>query len=653
MQDPEFVALKNLISELQRAHHEIQKRLERSASDQRRLEERVRLVEDTPSFRFMRAVGRLLATQKRRLGQVLLRSPLRTYSSRLLSPVPGPDQYGAWMEEQRLSAASPECCRSTSKAWRIQPCVSIVMPIHNPRREWLQHAIDSVLAQSYENWQLCVCHDAASEAWVHDYMCLLARKDKRIRHVAASPWVGISGALNQAGSLASGDYIGFLDPNDALADRAIYAIVETLQTGPADIVYSDEDHLDPNGDRARPRFKPGWSPELLLTCMYLGHFLVVSRAGLEQAGWFRSTCDGAEDYDLVLRMTDANAEVRHVPEVLYHARQLPVVSEASRTSAARAAVESLSEAVRRRGWKGQAGQGELPGTYCLRREIDRYPSVSVIVCSRNSELLQACLESLRRNTNYPNWEIVIVMHTFGCDRNLAQVVSASKCASVAYSGQFNFSRMNNLGAAAARGDLLIFLNDDVEAIQPDWMTYMTAQLMRPDAGAVGACLLYPSGMLQHAGVVVPMSDGAGHAGRGSPPNSSEFWPWLSFTRNVTAVTGACLGIRRAVFERLGGMDTAFPNNYNDVDLCLRADREGFMTIYESRALLRHKECATRVPGTTFDERELFHARWGHLLGSPDPYYNPSLRTDTEAVMLRFPVATPAVSAAGKSAEPMS
>src|SRR5256885_133194 len=256
MQDPEFIALKCQISELQRANHELQRRLERSASDQKRLEERVRLIEETPSFRFMRAVGRLLSTQKSRFDQVILRSPLRTYYSRLIAPSPGPDQYGAWIEEHRLIAHSPECRRSASRAWHIQPCVSIVMPIHNPRREWLQGAVDSVLAQSYENWQLCLCHDAASEAWVSDYICLLARKDTRIRHVPSSPWLGISSALNQAASLASGDYVGFLDQNDALEDCAVHAIVETLQSGPADIVYSDEDHLDDNGDRAKPNFKP-------------------------------------------------------------------------------------------------------------------------------------------------------------------------------------------------------------------------------------------------------------------------------------------------------------------------------------------------------------------------------------------------------------
>src|SRR5260221_13239571 len=180
MQDPEFIALQSRISELLRANHEIQKRLERSASDQKRLEERVRLIEDTPSFRFMRAVGRLFTAQKRRLDQVILHSPLRTYYSRWFSPAPGPDQYGAWMEEQRLIAESPERRRSTSKAWSVQPCVSILMPIHNPRQDWLRNAVDSVLAQSYENWQLCLWHDAASEAWVNEYICLLARSDTRI-----------------------------------------------------------------------------------------------------------------------------------------------------------------------------------------------------------------------------------------------------------------------------------------------------------------------------------------------------------------------------------------------------------------------------------------------------------------------------------------
>src|SRR5262249_3068115 len=262
---------------------------------------------------------------------------------------------------------------------------------------------------------------------------------------------------NRAGSLASGDYVGFLDQNDALEDSAVHAVVETLQSGPADIIYSDEDHFDGDGVRARPNFKPGWSPELLLSGMCLVRFLVVSRAGMEQAGWFRSACDGAEDYDLVLRMTDANAKVKHVPEILYHARQHP----AAVTSSVPAARQSLTDAALRRGWKGHASEGGLPGASSLTREVERYPSVSVIICSRNSKLLQTCLESLQRYTDYPDWETVVVMHTFGCDRNLARVVSTSKCVSVAYSGPFNFSRMNNLGAATAKGDLLIFLNDDV------------------------------------------------------------------------------------------------------------------------------------------------------------------------------------------------
>jgi GT2 family glycosyltransferase len=266
--------------------------------------------------------------------------------------------------------------------------------------------------------------------------------------------------------------------------------------------------------------------------------------------------------------------------------------------------------------------------------MERPPSVSVIICSRQSDLLKRCIASLRERTRYADWEIVVVQHTAGAGGERKRFVGPAECTVLPYSGQFNFARMNNMGAAVSQGDLLIFLNDDVEPIGANWMTCMAAQLVREEVGAVGPALLYPSGFIQHAGIVVGMSDGAGHVGRGLTPDGCELWPWLSFSRNVCAVTGACLGMRKPVFEHLGGMDTAFPNNYNDVDLCLRAAQAGLATIYEPHALLWHKECATRTGGTTFEERELFHTRWDPIR-SGDPYYHPSLRLDTEAVMLRF------------------
>lgn len=584
-------------------------------------------------------------TQKRRLGQRLLQSSLHAYYLKFIRPVNIRDQYAAWASAERLVHPSRESLRATARAWSFQPCVSILLAIYNPQREWLEKAIDSVMAQSYENWQLCLCCDgpAPTKGGVNDYLGNLVRSDGRIRLATLPARRGISSALNEAGTLAVGEYIGFLGQDDVLSPHALHAVIEELQNGPADIVYSDEDLIDAEGLPERPRIKPGWSPELLLSCMYLGHFLVASRVAIGRVGWFRGEYDGAQDYDLVLRITDGTAEVRHVPQILYHRRQRPGWSLATRLAkryTASAGLQSLSDAAARRGWKAQVEPGPLPDTFWLSREMERYPSVSVVICSRNSRLLKRCLRALRKFTRYPHWEIVVVQHSSGGDLNLARVVEAGKCRTTLYSGPFNFSRMNNLGAAVATGDILIFLNDDVEPINRDWMERIAAQLTREDVGVVGAYLLYPSGTIQHAGVVIGMGDGAAHAGRGLTPHGSAYWPWLLLTRNVMAVTGACLGIRRQLFDRLGGMDPLFPNNYNDVDLCLRAVREGLMVIYESRARLRHRECATRVGGTSLEERQLLRNRWGDLLSSGDPYYSPLLRSDIEEVSLRPPAHTP-------------
>jgi GT2 family glycosyltransferase len=369
--------------------------------------------------------------------------------------------------------------------------------------------------------------------------------------------------------------------------------------------------------------------------MYLGHFLVVSRATIEQAGWFRGQCDGAECYDLALRISEASPKVHHVPQVLCHWRSDWTGSAADLSStnhSIEAGRRSLEEAVKRKGWCARVVPGPIPATYSVQRKIESYPTLTVVICSRNGKLLERCLKSLKSTTVYPEWDVVVVWHMVSQDEPRLPAGLAAKV--VPFAGQFNYSRMNNLGAAAAKGELLLFLNDDVEPILEDWMSCLAAQLIRENVGIVGACLLYPSGLIQHAGVVPGMLDGAGHPGRGLRPTGTDLWPWLLLPRNVSAVTGACMGVRKAVFERLGGMDTAFPNNYNDVDLCLRAAREGFLTIYEARAVLRHHECATRPPGTNFDERELFHSRWSEILESGDPYYSPSLRNDTELPAFR-------------------
>jgi len=275
----------------------------------------------------------------------------------------------------------------------------------------------------------------------------------------------------------------------------------------------------------------------------------------------------------------------------------------------------------------------LPGTYCLRRRVSGKPFVSIVTCSCQPRRLRRFLRVLRKRTDYANLEMVIVQHKTSDAFGVESVLREWHCVRVPYEGPFNFALMNNMGASLAQGEVLVFMNDDVEPLSDDWLAFMVAQAQRGDVGAVGAKLVYPSGAIQHAGVVIGIMDGAGHPGRHL--RSASHWRWLHMTRNVSAVTGACLAVRRGVFQQLGGFDYSFPENYNDVDFCLRAREAGYQVIYEAAAVLRHYEARSRVAVVRYDERENFHKRWGGLIGAGDPFYNANLTRDREDLSLRM------------------
>jgi GT2 family glycosyltransferase len=586
-------------------------RIERQEKAIRRLEERLLAIENSRFFRLLRWPGRFLLGWKIRLGQVLLRSPLHPLYLKLAQPKSSEELYRQWIAREQPSAGE----------LRRQPLISIVMPVHDPPRPWLEAAVDSVRNQSYERWQLCVCNDASREPWVTAYFRALS--DPRITFIDSPERLGISGAANRAGQLARGEYVGFLDHDDVLAPFALHAVVEALQGADADLIYSDEDRLDEKGNRVEPIFKPGWSPDLLLSCMYMSHFLVARRAALDRIGWLRGEYDGSHDYDLALRLTDGPTVVRHIPRVLYHWRRHAgsTAADAKAKPYTHAAGKlALEDAVRRRGWNVSVEDGSLPNTYRVRRLVAGSSKVTIVICTRSPRLAKRVVRAVGRTTAYPNYEILLVEHG---------VQTGLTVARVPYSGPFNFAAMNNLGAGKASGDILVFLNDDVEPLDAGWLTALVAHAERPDVGIVGARLLYPSGAIQHAGMAVGIMEGAGHPHRDT--FASAWWHWLPFTRNVAAVTGACLAIRRTVFDELGGFNEAFPVNYNDADLCLRARAAGYEVIYEPGAVLRHEECRTRTRGIRLDEIDLWEERWGDW---SDPFYSPHLTPTREDASLR-------------------
>jgi O-antigen biosynthesis protein len=585
------------------------------------LERRLLDIENSRFLRTLQWPGRFLGDWKGRLGQLLLHSPLHPLYLKLVNPHFTADRYRFWVESER---APGEWTRTRT------PLISVVLPVHNPQRQWLESAVASVLGQTYGCWQLCVCDDYSAQAWVAEYFTTLSATEPRIRFIRSNEPLGIACALNQAGQLASGEYAGFLDQDDVLAPYALDCVAQAVQDSRPDLLYSDEDYLDREGRRVQPIFKPAFSPDLLRCGMYLGHLLVVRTATLRELGWFRAGFDGSQDYDLALRLTARSTAIRHIPRVLYHWRQHPdstALDAAAKPYTQAAGMKALSEAAMRRDPRAVVTAGAFPNTYRVRWPVPANLRVSLIVCSRNPKLLERCLEAVEKHTAHAQREMVLVQHRAGDIAAMDRLLDARPCVRVPYTGPFNFAAMNNLGAGHASGDVLVFMNDDVEPLDSEWLGLMLAHANRREIGAVGAKLVYPSGAIQHAGIVTGIMEGAGHLHRNT--FGSPYWNWLPFTRNVSAVTGACLAIRRSVFEELGGFDESFPVNYNDVDLCLRARQAGYEVVVEPAALLCHYECQTRQAGVRLEERYLFEQRWAAWLERDDPFYSPHLRRTLE------------------------
>jgi O-antigen biosynthesis protein len=460
------------------------------------------------------------------------------------------------------------------------PFITLFIPLQEPNPEGLRRALNSVRAQTYSHWELIVISQAPLASWLQEYL-----RQEQIPCLST-----FAGARKQA----KGEWIGMVGESDFLAATALQHCVASL---PADLLYTDEEIIDRLGNPLRPLLKPDWSPVLLQSTAYLGGLLLVSRDCLQKAG---ETVDSVEE--AVQHLANTPLQVVHVPRVLYHSLDQPRLTR-------KAAPKPV---------------------------LARTPLVSIVICTRTSRLLAQCLEGLRNKTDYANKEVIVVQHlgtTSGAEEESIRVMAQQYAARIVpYSEPFNFSDMNNLGVRSATGEILLFLNDDVYPLSADWLTRLVARLEDPAVGAVGAKLLYPSGAIQHAGIATWLIDGAGHPGRNL--FVSDHWPWLDYPREVTAVTGACMAVRRADFERLGRFDPIFPVNYNDVDLCLRLRREGFSILLEADALLRHDESQTRKAGTQYQERRLFFQRWASEVEKVDPYYSPFLAQNNENLSLR-------------------
>ncbi len=534
--------------------------------------------------------------------------------------------------------------KSEIDGFAYRPKVSVITPVYNPEPAWIRSAVESVIGQAYGNWELCIA-DASTDGEVKRLLDEYAEKDARIivRHLSKNR--GISANSNEALSLATGDYVALLDHDDEVGPDALYEVVKYLQSDPqADMVYTDEDKIDLYGKRCEPFFKPGWSPDMLLSCMYTGHLGVYRRKIVEAIGGFREGYDGSQDYDLALRFIERTDRIAHVPKVLYHWRMVPgstAISIGGKRYAYDAAKKALADYMARNGIKGEVRDGRWVGSYHVKRAIPGEPLVSVIIPTRDRvEMLRKCIGSILVKTTYPRYEVIVVnngsskaeTHEYFRELNAMQGISV-----LDYGGDFNFSAINNFAAGRAHGDVLLFLNNDTEVIGGDWMAAMLEHAQRKEVGAVGCKLLFPNRRVQHAGLILGVGEGeqecrvAGNAPQFTPDTNHGYRGRESIILNLSAVTAACMMMRKEVFEELGGFNERLAVAYNDVDLCLRARQKGLLVVYTPYAVLYHHESRSRGREDSEEKKARFlgevgymRKKWGALIDAGDPYYNPNL-----------------------------
>ncbi|HET9645921.1 MAG TPA: glycosyltransferase family 2 protein, partial [Burkholderiaceae bacterium] len=546
------------------------------------------------------------------------------------------------VEQPSLPDVFEQASRISSWSWH--PLVSIVMTTSDTPVSLLRECLDSVLAQSYPHWELCIADDASVCTEVRTLLSGYAKREARIKLRMRERRSQVSRASNDALELACGDFIALLDQEGVLARHALFTLVEALQERPASqILYSDEDRVGADGSRCDAFFKPDWSSDLLRSHNYVSHLLMLRRDLVETVGGFRDGFEGSEHYDLLLRCLahlKDRAAVLHVPSVLYHWRKplnsTPAAHEQKpmETESARRALQEHADVCS----PGVHVSVIAPGLYRHRWPIpDPAPLVSLIVPTRDGlHLLHRCIDSIVQRTTYPHYEILVVDNQSADRETLAYlellpVVSRGRVRVLSYDHRFNYAAINNHATRHARGTVLGLVNNDVEVISPDWLTEMTSHTVREEIGCVGAKLYYPDETIQHAGIVLNGEGVARHPHKHVERGSEGYFSQLRVVRNVSAVTGAVLLVRKAVYEAVGGMDEEHLEvAFSDVDLCLKVRAAGLSNLWTPFAEFYHHEAKTRGSDTAPEkqarlqrEAEVMKTRWGRLL-ERDPFHSPNL-----------------------------
>ncbi|MEM9117958.1 MAG: glycosyltransferase [Cyanobacteria bacterium P01_F01_bin.56] len=544
-------------------------------------------------------------------------------------------RYEHWFAAQQLSAEAVQQVRAEVNTWEQAPTFSVLVPVYNIQPSLLIQAIESVRSQAYPHWQLILADDCSPSPETRAALEQYVGVDERIQVLFLPQNGGISAATNAALEQATGDYIALLDHDDEMTMGALYENAKVICQQPdVDILYSDEDKITPKGQYTAPFFKPDWSPDYFHGCMYTCHLGVYRTALVCNIGGFRSAYDGAQDWDLMLRLSEKTQRIHHIPKILYHWR----ITATSVTSGAEvkpwayeAAQRALTDMTLRSPYPGKAEETSQIGFYRVRRQLVEHPLVSIVIPSAGTPMadgrrshLENCLASIVKKSTYPHIELVVV-DGYDIPPDTLNKVKDVGVELVRCDEPFNFSRRINAGVAHSRGEIVLLLNDDIEVMTPDWIEAMLELAQQPEIGAVGAKLYFPNNRIQHAGVII-LDGRPGHAFYELESDDRGYYCATVVNRNYLCVTGACLMLRRSAFDEVNGLDDIFPLSYNDVDFCLKLHEAGYRNVCTPFAQLIHHGSASRDAAVMPEELATFQHRWQdylHSLGG-DPYYNRNL-----------------------------
>lgn len=574
-------------------------------------------------------------------------------------------EYQQWLARHKPSATSLKQQESQSNKFSKKPLISLILPAYNTMPQHLAECLDSVLAQTYSKWQLCIADDASTDPNVRQTIEAYAAREPRIKYKIRSTNGHICAASNTALGLATGEWVALLDHDDVLWPNALFEVVREMNEHPAaDMIYTDEDKLDDNGEvHSHPFFKPAWSPDYLRAINYITHFTLIKKQLVDKVGGFREGYEGAQDWDLFLRLSRVTDKIYHVPKIVYSWRMSPK-STASKASAKRYAYDNqqkvLIDDAKARGLSVKSMKWAIKNLiWKPDYAIKGNPKVSIIIPTKDQyKHISKCLKSITHKTTYKNLELIIV-DTGSTEEGVLNLYKQyqKKLSNFKvldwHNKPFNFSSVCNFGAGKASGQYLLFLNNDTEIISKDWIEGLLQFAQQAHVGAVGCKLLYPNGKLQHSGVILgvggsgPTPGVAGHLFPAYRDHPFEDWHQLLYAggvRDFSAVTAACLMVSKTKFNKVNGFDSRFQIAWNDVDFCLKLRQAGLYNVYTPHVKLYHYESVSvGAPGSANRDLDVFNKeiamfgnKWGWDYINNDPYYHPEFRKDTANVRLKLP-----------------